>query len=294
MSSSETLWLKIWEIIATVGFVLVIIGVVIEGVEHFKKFSKKEQVRKLHIEKIGWLILVAGLAMEFLGDHAAKRISNRENARLHDEATRAQQAAGEANERAAKLEAANLVVKSKLVTIDPLNQPVSDMSAIVSFKVKGSNGMERAPFGSPHVAWLMLCDTNIAYSMFNVLVADSFIPVNHPLADNCREYIMQFHLETIGAATGLEQKIRVKAIEAIENANMLRIDVKFLPIDSEILGGSVRVIINAAVPKEFLIPPQKAFEPLILTNVSNYQDSFRIIAAFGTNTLPINRGPQKE
>jgi len=89
------LWLKIWEAVATVGFIIVIIGVIIEGVEHFRKFSKKEHARKLHIEKIGWLLVVGGLAMEFLGDHAAKRISNRETARLNKEAGNAEKEAAQ-------------------------------------------------------------------------------------------------------------------------------------------------------------------------------------------------------
>lgn len=118
MSSSEALWLKIWEAIATFGFVLVIIDVVIEGVEHFKKFTKKDHARKLHIEKIGWLILVAGLAMEFLGDHAAKRISSREGARLNKEAADARQFAGQANERAANTESNSLVLQTNVASLN--------------------------------------------------------------------------------------------------------------------------------------------------------------------------------
>jgi uncharacterized membrane protein len=100
MSFSDTLWLKIWSTTAVIGFLIVIIGVVIEGVEHFKKFSKKDRVRKLKIEKFGWFLVVIGLAMEFLGDHAAKRISNRETARLNRDAGEARKEAGNAIKQA--------------------------------------------------------------------------------------------------------------------------------------------------------------------------------------------------
>jgi uncharacterized membrane protein len=89
MSSSDAFWLNVWGTVAAIGFIIVIIGVIIEGVEHFKKFPRTENARKLQIEKIGWFLVVAGLAMEFLGDHAAKRISDREGARLNEEAANA-------------------------------------------------------------------------------------------------------------------------------------------------------------------------------------------------------------
>lgn len=105
MSSSDALWLNLWETIGTIGFVLVIIGVIIEGVEHFKKFPKKEHARKLQIEKLGWYVVVIGLAMEFWGDHAAKRISERESARLNKEAGDARKEAQQFRLRASQLEA---------------------------------------------------------------------------------------------------------------------------------------------------------------------------------------------
>src|SRR5258707_8209583 len=100
MSSSDALWLNVWGIFAAIGFIIVIIGVIIEGVEHFKKFPRKENARKLQIEKIGWFLVVGGLAIEFLGDHAAKRISDRENARVNREAADARVTAGNAEKEA--------------------------------------------------------------------------------------------------------------------------------------------------------------------------------------------------
>jgi len=124
MSSSDALWLMIWGTFAAIGFILVIVGVIIEGVEHFKTFPRKEQARKLQIEKIGWFIVVVGLAMEFLGDNAAKRISDRESARLNKEAGDARKDASDSKLASdgmeitnAQLVATNLLLANELLTL---------------------------------------------------------------------------------------------------------------------------------------------------------------------------------
>jgi len=101
MSPIDSWWLGFWEWFAIIGFLLVIIGCVIEGVEHFVHFKGDESPKRKRIEKLGWLILVVGLTMEFLGDNQAKRIADRENSRLTGVAAQALQDAGAANERAA-------------------------------------------------------------------------------------------------------------------------------------------------------------------------------------------------
>jgi hypothetical protein len=128
MSSSDALWLKIWGVVASIGFLIVIIGVVIEGVEHFRKFPKKEHGQQKRIEKFGWFLVVVGLAMEFLGDQAAKRISDREAARLNNEAGDARKDAGEAikqagmaNELAAKFNADRVLVEKEAAEIRQTN-----------------------------------------------------------------------------------------------------------------------------------------------------------------------------
>jgi hypothetical protein len=118
MSDLDSRWLSIWEWCGSIGFLLVILGCVIEGVEHFIKFKRGESPKRKGIEKIGWLILVAGLAMEFIGDKRAKRISDRENRRLSVEAAEARKDAGKANERAAHLESTNLLFRSNVVVLE--------------------------------------------------------------------------------------------------------------------------------------------------------------------------------
>ena len=107
MSTDDAIWLGAWVKLASFGFLLVILGVVLEGVGHFRRFPKEQDTRKLKIEKAGWLILVVGLAMEFLGDQFAKRIADRETARLAV-------LAGNANRTAEELRATNLVMQLKL------------------------------------------------------------------------------------------------------------------------------------------------------------------------------------
>lgn len=123
MSEVDAFWLKIWELLATVGFIAVIVGVIIEGVEHFS--TKTSEQRRKRIERLGWLILVAGLAAEFWGDNRAKRITDRDNARLNLEAATARQDAGDAIKRATEskerlgvMESTNLVLRTKLAELE--------------------------------------------------------------------------------------------------------------------------------------------------------------------------------
>jgi hypothetical protein len=125
MSPSDARWLNIWEWVASIGFFIVIVGVVIEGVEHFRKFPRKDKELKEKWEKSGWFLVVAGLALEFLGDHAAKRISDRESARLTKEAEDSHQLAVKFDadrvliaKQAEEIKQTNLVLQIKLREIE--------------------------------------------------------------------------------------------------------------------------------------------------------------------------------
>src|SRR6267143_4120927 len=121
MSYVDASWLNFWEWFSAIGFVFVIAGCVMEGVEHFIKFKKGESKKRHTLEKYGWFILVGGLAMEFLGDHRAKRIASKEDARLTNEAGQAHERAEHANERAEILESTNKVLATQLATIESTN-----------------------------------------------------------------------------------------------------------------------------------------------------------------------------
>jgi hypothetical protein len=111
MTASDSSWLKFWEALATSGFLLVLVGVIFEGVEHFIRFPKRQISRKRRIEKNAWFVLVVGLAMELLGDNRAKRITDADNVRLNG-------LASIANERAANTESNNLVLRAKVATLE--------------------------------------------------------------------------------------------------------------------------------------------------------------------------------
>ncbi|HWY29471.1 MAG TPA: hypothetical protein VNX46_01875 [Candidatus Acidoferrum sp.] len=106
--------LKFWESFETLGFLMVLLGVVFEGIEHWGKFKKGENVRKKRLEKKGWLVLVVGLAIELIGGNMAWRISDRINAELLATASRSELKAAQANERTATIESNNLVLQAKV------------------------------------------------------------------------------------------------------------------------------------------------------------------------------------
>src|SRR6266404_230001 len=109
--------LKVWELISEIGFIAVIIGVALEVVDlcakWYERCKGKRLPKHLHrwilpVETLGFGILVAGLAVEFLGSHKVMQIAARQNAVLFATGERAREAAANAENAAekAKLERA--------------------------------------------------------------------------------------------------------------------------------------------------------------------------------------------
>jgi hypothetical protein len=287
MSSSDALWLRIWGVFAAIGFIIVIIGVVIEGVEHFKQFQKKEHARKLQIEKLGWFLVVVGLGMEFLGDNAAKRISDRESARLNKEAGDARKDAGAAveragiaNERAALLESDNLVLRSnvaalelhvmetsnKVDKIDPRNAIISYLTASVYFEVNGTNPPLKM-WGDPNYAsTLVVGKGKSTYSMPSQmtgfpLYASGFSfgftssrNTNDFYMNTKRSYALTFQTE--GSAAFVLANGPDIPVKDLLDANFLWISLKFVPKQTEILRGTAEIVANGNIHKMFNIFPQ--------------------------------------
>jgi hypothetical protein len=109
MTFMDSSSLTFWEIISEVGFIMVIVGVVGEGIElvvewlerHKPEGTQKKPQWLLPVATLSFVILVVGLAMEFLGSHNAMRIADSQNARLNKEAADARKDAGVAIESAA-------------------------------------------------------------------------------------------------------------------------------------------------------------------------------------------------
>jgi hypothetical protein len=119
MTVLDSAALKTWESVGLWGFVFVWVGVAGEGAEiiaklRFKKSFKKHEHSWDIVSGICWLILVVALAVEFMGNVNAMRIADRENTRLAD-------LASAANERAANIESNNIVLQAKMLprTITP-------------------------------------------------------------------------------------------------------------------------------------------------------------------------------
>src|ERR1041384_5693929 len=97
-----------WELLAEIGCVAVIVGVIGESSELFIKWAERRRFRRffakfirrtfvrivkslspilLPVETGFFILLVAGLAAELLGTHMSSVIANRENSRLNKEAS---------------------------------------------------------------------------------------------------------------------------------------------------------------------------------------------------------------
>jgi hypothetical protein len=144
MSIPDSSSLKFWEFVSELGFLAVIVGVIGESAELVVKWGRKRRLRKwlnkhirrqlvflvktvdprlLPVETAFFIVLVIGLAAEFLGSHMAMQIADRESARLNAEAGQARKDAGAAIERAANVESTNLVLRAKVAQLELKLQP---------------------------------------------------------------------------------------------------------------------------------------------------------------------------
>jgi hypothetical protein len=269
--------LKFWESVGLWGFVFVWVGVAGEGVEIFIKFFRPKLYnrKKSCLDAIGavfWIVLVVALAVEFIGNIKAMRIADAENARLNERASKFELAAAELEQQMAQ-------TSNNVVRIDPLKQSVSDVSAIALVEVKGVKYPDLAPGGLSGVASMMLCESNSQSSSFFPLFADNFGQVFSPSNGNRRAYSLRFHMEGIEAVfagIGYERPVTI-----ISDVNFLRINLNFLPKNSEILGGTAEIVVNGNIRKVFQILPQTD------TNPQDGTANFPYIV-IATNLVPAN------
>lgn len=228
-----------------IGGWIVIIGLLLEDIPDWRWFKwSKDDSRRHTIGRAAIYVIVVGILIEsvqtiLLDVQAA-------NARLET----------------TKLEKQIAETASNVANLDPLNQAISDMSAVVFIKVKGGKFNELTNSSSSAVATMMLCESNIMGSTFSpgFLVANNFEKgFMGPYPDSPRAYSIRFHSEDMGNWLGLGIETPVTAIDCI---NVLRMDLSFLPKNSEILDGSTAtIIINSGVQKAFQIPSQKGSDP---------------------------------
>jgi hypothetical protein len=116
MTIADSSSLIIWEWVENIGWVLVILGCIGEGVSEFTKCPANDEKRH-KFGKLSWLVLIAGLGLEYLGSGRVGAIKDLQVAQLKKEAGEAtkraalaDERAGEANERATKLESTNVAM----------------------------------------------------------------------------------------------------------------------------------------------------------------------------------------
>jgi hypothetical protein len=280
MNAPDTSWLKFWEGFATVGFILVIVGVIIEGVE-FTRWVKDEHARK-KIEKLGWLVLVVGLGIEFLGGHKAKIITDWQNARLNQEAGQAQKEAGkafkqaaEANERAAKADLARIELQKQIAEtskavadMEPQKQPIRSVFAFMRVEVRGIRRLDPKP-NPPDLGVSTLQLGRHAEVQSNLWQM-------HLVSEKAEKYgdadSMLCYSEFRRDPQHLFLESRPMMAGEVQDWDALWLNAHFIPwnCDCEIVDGVVTVIINSAIRKEYPINPQKLSKwPVITAFVPN-------------------------
>lgn len=183
---------------------------------------------------------------------------------------------------------------------NPLNQPISDVSANVNIKLAGTNFTESPLWGAAAVASLILDDMKVWSGGTNVISGATTIEMGNLLADkddvrrvdysellspraDTHGYVLHFHPNN-----GLVPFVPVfritpqKAKLIIDAVRVLVIAVKFIPHDAELLGGDAEILINGNIRVDFDILPQKAFPLPVGLSAKAGDSGFTLIATNAT------------
>jgi hypothetical protein len=228
-----------WEFVTRhPGLVLVLAGVVGEVICDWKEMDG----RLARAKRLSAILLVVGLMMEFW--EAAK--SDLEVARLNQEAAAARLETAELKQQIAE-------TTTNLAKIDPRNANISDMSATAILMVMGTNFNDLTPVDSTRVAKITLLKNESIGVRLDTLRAENFthndFTVLFGVRDR-REYGIRFHSFNFNAANGIENPVKT-----IDDVHIVRMDLSFLPRDTEIAGGVVELVVNNE-KKMFEIPRQ--------------------------------------
>jgi hypothetical protein len=267
------------------GELLVIVACVGEYLAEFKEIPRDENKRKL-FEKRCVKILIAGLSIGLLGLFKTTQLSNLEVAQLNKDAA-------DARQKTAELEKQIADTKANLLNINPLNQLVSDVSLIASIELRGTNFIESPLWGSPAVARAELCDsrTNVGpirtysslpfYSTLGEFAHLQAMDFNRVNFGSGHGYILRFQPDALLLGSGFRVSFPPKVSDVISNLPVVTIDLKFIPNDSEVTGGSAYLLINGGTRMRFDILPQKAYPPPIGLGNRPGDSGFTLIATNG-------------
>jgi hypothetical protein len=135
----------------------------------------------------------------------------------------------------------------------PRNQPISEMSATAVLIVKGTDFNDLTNWDSRRVSRITLCKDDIMHiPNFDPLDAESFSRNDHKnIFDSVnRQYGIRFSSFPFMAGMGVEMPVK-----AIDEVNLLRVEINFLPHGSEISDGGVILRVNNST-KMFKFLPQ--------------------------------------
>jgi hypothetical protein len=233
--------LAIVPVLAMCGGMIVFIGLWIEREadeeekrEHRNNFVKIISDLKLK-SKIGWWILMIGIGVEIaMAAGMSFNDALETNKFLHD-----------------------------VNRIDPNNLPVLSMNAFVMLRVRGNTfpdlkqwaGIPISTNWGSKISTATLCGDNphsvLSWSIPTMVADDFGIGTGFP---DSREYFLNFHMESVSAAMNLPTRSASKSLDAV---HLISIDLRFLPPQSDILGGYAFVVVNNSLWKLFRIYPQK-------------------------------------
>lgn len=279
--ASSLFWTAFW---AGIGGLLVLLGLCLEKKADKKIYRNVSDLRRQKsISEFGWGILIAGIVVEIVTACVAAVSGNIEMKQI-------------------KINEANN---------DPLNQPVSDVSAVVRIKLAGTNFIELSSRDSSWIADLNIWQDEawiseqfkkktpitIGLNEFGSFMAGkddvSRVDYSHMFASQkngymereiAHGYILHFHTDESDGLVPFVPVFRttpIKVRSIIDGVKSLRINADFIPNDAELLGGDAEILINGNIRMDFDILPQKAFPPPIgLGRVGN--PGFTMIATNAT------------
>jgi hypothetical protein len=266
MGASVLVW-------ATAGGIAVFVGLILEKAAEWMNERFLGETHNPHklLGDVGWIILMVGIGIEVVV------------------------AGGTAIE--------DWRIKQLTIENSPLNQPISDISVVVKIKLGGTNFVESPNWGSHWIAGLTLCDLKDAITGETLFGATGIDGGNlkADTSDIRRVYysdLISPHQEAHGyvirfdsQGTDLIPYIPVtratpqKVKSIIDKVKILEIDLKFIPHNSDFLGGDAKVLVNGNVQLDFDILPQKAFPHFPGLGDSPGDSGFTMIATNATLKL---------
>jgi hypothetical protein len=177
------------------------------------------------------------------------------------------------------------VAEAQISQVNPLNQPISDISLRVSVSLRGRKYVDAPMWGGPSVASAVLLDTNFGMCQlgdFSVLYADASTPyfIEGQADGDKHGYIMEFRRKFF-----MPRNLSFGVYSVTNALDMIRgvkIDAKIITHNSEVSDGTVELLINGAFLKRFQILPQSAAECHYCLGTNSGNSGFTIIA---TNSI---------